>query len=147
MRKMMTWVAAACLVLSAVVTSEAGVFGGKDGVICMLCGKEMKTLPRHLKTAHGLKPSEYSKQFILRYGVDDPDYDKAAETYLTSAYHDPLDTVLQQSIDESWPLKIKLLSGESIEAVVGDFGEDHITLDTYPSMVIMREAIESIKYY
>ncbi len=38
---------------------------GKDKVICMLCGKEMKTLARHLKTAHGLKPGEYRKQFDI----------------------------------------------------------------------------------
>lgn len=38
---------------------------GKDKVVCMLCGKEMKTLARHLKTAHGLRPSEYRKQFEI----------------------------------------------------------------------------------
>jgi predicted transcriptional regulator len=38
---------------------------GKDKVVCMLCGKEMKTLTRHLKTAHGLKPGEYRKQFDI----------------------------------------------------------------------------------
>jgi len=38
---------------------------GKDKVICMLCGKEMKTLARHLKTAHGMKPGEYRKQFDI----------------------------------------------------------------------------------
>jgi predicted transcriptional regulator len=38
---------------------------GKDKVVCMLCGKEMKTLARHLKTAHGLKPGEYRKQFDI----------------------------------------------------------------------------------
>jgi predicted transcriptional regulator len=38
---------------------------GKDKVICMLCGKEMKTLARHLKTTHGLKPGEYRKQFDI----------------------------------------------------------------------------------
>lgn len=38
---------------------------GKDKVVCMLCGKEMKTLARHLKTAHGIKPSEYRKQFDI----------------------------------------------------------------------------------
>ncbi len=31
----------------------------------MICGKEMKTLARHLKTAHGMKPSEYRKQFEI----------------------------------------------------------------------------------
>jgi len=38
---------------------------GKDKVVCMLCGKEMKTLARHLKTAHGMKPGEYRKQFDI----------------------------------------------------------------------------------
>lgn len=38
---------------------------GKDKVICMICGKEMKTLTRHLKTVHGLKPGEYRKQFDI----------------------------------------------------------------------------------
>lgn len=38
---------------------------GKDKVICMLCGKEMKTLARHLKSAHNLKPGEYRKQFDI----------------------------------------------------------------------------------
>jgi len=38
---------------------------GKDKVVCMLCGKEMKTLARHLRTAHDMKPSEYRKQFDI----------------------------------------------------------------------------------
>lgn len=38
---------------------------GKDKVVCMLCGKEMKTLTRHLKTVHNLKPGEYRKQFDI----------------------------------------------------------------------------------
>ena len=36
---------------------------GKDKVYCMICGKAMKTLARHLKTAHDLKPGQYRKQF------------------------------------------------------------------------------------
>jgi predicted transcriptional regulator len=36
---------------------------GKDKVTCMICGKGMKTLTRHLKTAHDLKPGQYRKQF------------------------------------------------------------------------------------
>ncbi len=36
---------------------------GKDKITCMLCGKEMKTLARHLKTAHDMKPGAYRKQF------------------------------------------------------------------------------------
>jgi predicted transcriptional regulator len=31
----------------------------------MICGKAMKTLARHLKTAHGMTASEYRKQFDI----------------------------------------------------------------------------------
>jgi predicted transcriptional regulator len=36
-------------------------------VICMVCGKaKMKTLTRHLKHAHDMKPGQYRKQFGIR---------------------------------------------------------------------------------
>ncbi len=36
----------------------------KNEVVCMVCGKgKMKTLTRHLKQVHGMKPGEYRKQF------------------------------------------------------------------------------------
>jgi predicted transcriptional regulator len=36
----------------------------KDEVVCMVCGKGgMKTLTRHLRTVHDLKPGQYKKQF------------------------------------------------------------------------------------
>ena len=36
----------------------------KDEVICMVCGKGgMKSLTRHIKQAHDLKPGQYRKQF------------------------------------------------------------------------------------
>src|SRR6266702_5228406 len=36
----------------------------KNEVICMICGKGgMKTLARHLKTVHNMKPGQYKKQF------------------------------------------------------------------------------------
>jgi len=38
---------------------------GKNKVVCMICGKEMKTLTRHLKSAHNMKPGEYRKQFDI----------------------------------------------------------------------------------
>ncbi|HEX9873099.1 MAG TPA: MucR family transcriptional regulator [Deferrimonas sp.] len=38
---------------------------GKDKITCMICSKEMKTLARHLKTAHDMKPGEYRKQFDI----------------------------------------------------------------------------------
>jgi len=37
-----------------------------DHVGCMICGKTgMKTLKRHLRTAHDLKPGKYKKQFNI----------------------------------------------------------------------------------
>ena len=36
---------------------------GKDKIFCMICGKGMKTLSRHLKTSHDMSASEYRKQF------------------------------------------------------------------------------------
>ncbi len=44
------------------VVSKRKAFG-KDKITCMICGKSMKTLARHLKTAHDLKPGEYRKRF------------------------------------------------------------------------------------
>lgn len=38
----------------------------KNEVFCMVCGKGgMKTLARHLNSAHKLKPGEYRKQFNI----------------------------------------------------------------------------------
>lgn len=48
----------------APVVSRKKAFG-KDKVICMICGKGMKTLTRHLRTAHAMKPAEYRAQFDL----------------------------------------------------------------------------------
>jgi predicted transcriptional regulator len=47
---------------SAPAISKKKAFG-KDKVLCMICGKAMKTLTRHIKTAHGLTPGQYRKQF------------------------------------------------------------------------------------
>jgi predicted transcriptional regulator len=39
----------------------------KDEVVCMICGKGgFKTLAKHLKAVHDLKPGEYRKQFGLK---------------------------------------------------------------------------------
>lgn len=48
----------------APVVSRKKAFG-KDKITCMICGKSMKTLARHLKTAHDMKPTEYRKQFDI----------------------------------------------------------------------------------
>jgi predicted transcriptional regulator len=34
-------------------------------VLCLECGKKLKTLKRHLEKAHGLKPKEYFQRFGL----------------------------------------------------------------------------------
>ncbi|MDK9719002.1 MAG: MucR family transcriptional regulator [Trichlorobacter sp.] len=42
----------------------------KDQIICLICGKGgFKTLSRHLKQAHGIKASEYRKQFGIASGT------------------------------------------------------------------------------
>lgn len=42
----------------------------KDQVVCLVCNKGgFKTLTRHLKQAHNLKPGEYRKQFGLPAGT------------------------------------------------------------------------------
>lgn len=49
---------------SAPAISKKKAFG-KDKVVCMICGKGMKTLTRHIKTAHALTPGQYRKQFNI----------------------------------------------------------------------------------
>ena len=46
------------------VVSRKKAFG-KDKIYCMICGKGFKTLSRHLKTSHDMKPTEYRKQFDI----------------------------------------------------------------------------------
>jgi predicted transcriptional regulator len=42
----------------------------KDQIICLICGKGgFKTLSRHLKQSHGVKASEYRKQFGIAAGT------------------------------------------------------------------------------
>lgn len=40
-----------------------------DRVFCMVCGKGMKTLKRHISTAHGMKPGQYRKAFGIPAGT------------------------------------------------------------------------------
>jgi predicted transcriptional regulator len=42
---------------------------GKKKITCMICGKEMTTLTRHLKTSHDMKPGAYRKQFGIPAGT------------------------------------------------------------------------------
>lgn len=36
-----------------------------DYIVCLVCGKKVKVLKRHLSTAHGLTPAEYRERFQL----------------------------------------------------------------------------------
>jgi predicted transcriptional regulator len=47
-----------------------------DHLVCLVCGKQQKTLRRHLGTAHQLTPEAYREQFGLK-----PDYPMAAPAY------------------------------------------------------------------
>jgi predicted transcriptional regulator len=47
-----------------------------DRLVCLVCGKQQKTLRRHLDVAHQLTPEAYREQFSLR-----PDYPMAAPGY------------------------------------------------------------------
>jgi predicted transcriptional regulator len=47
-----------------------------DHLVCLACGKQQKTLRRHLDVAHQLTPEAYREQFGLR-----PDYPMAAPGY------------------------------------------------------------------
>lgn len=42
---------------------------GAEKVFCMVCGKGMKTLKRHVATAHDLKPGQYRKMFNIPAGT------------------------------------------------------------------------------
>ncbi|SCY35952.1 MucR family transcriptional regulator [Thiohalorhabdus denitrificans] len=38
---------------------------GKDKLTCLVCGKQFKTLKRHLNNAHGMTPQQYRDAFGL----------------------------------------------------------------------------------
>ena len=53
--------------MKAAVPLEAAF--GTEKVFCMACGKGMKTLKRHLATAHDMKPGQYRKMFNIPPGT------------------------------------------------------------------------------
>ena len=59
--------ASAAAELKPAVPLEAAF--GADKVFCMVCGQGMKTLKRHLSTAHQLKPGQYRKAFSIPAGT------------------------------------------------------------------------------
>jgi predicted transcriptional regulator len=49
---------------------------GRDHLICLVCGKKLKTLKRHLAMLHQLAPEQYRERFGLR-----SDYPMVAPSY------------------------------------------------------------------
>ena len=49
---------------------------GKDHLVCLVCGKRLQTLRRHLDRAHQLTPETYRERFGLK-----PDYPMSAPGY------------------------------------------------------------------
>lgn len=49
-----------------------------DRIVCMECGRESKTLKRHLQTAHGMTPADYRRDYGLpnTYPMTAPEYSK-----------------------------------------------------------------------
>ena len=47
-----------------------------DYLVCMECGREQKTLRRHLRSAHGMSPEQYRKAYGLpaSYPMSAPNY-------------------------------------------------------------------------
>ncbi len=37
----------------------------RDGLVCLVCGRRLKTLRRHLLSAHGLTPGDYRERYAL----------------------------------------------------------------------------------
>lgn len=48
----------------------------KDHVVCLVCGEELKTLRRHLRSAHDLSPAAYRERYDLK-----PDHPLVAPDY------------------------------------------------------------------
>ncbi len=48
----------------------------RDHITCLECGKQFKSLKRHLNTHHGLKPPDYREKWGLAY-----DYPMVAPSY------------------------------------------------------------------
>ncbi len=49
-----------------------------DFIVCMECGNKQKMLRRHLRTAHGMTPEQYRKDYGLpdTYPMTSPNYSK-----------------------------------------------------------------------
>ena len=81
---------------------------GKDQVVCMLCGKGMKTLTRHIKTAHAMTPGQYRKQFGIPRAQS-----LAAKNYSESRRQMALDRGLGEKLAKARQARVKAKAATS----------------------------------
>lgn len=87
---------------------------GKDKVVCMICGKGMKTLTRHIKTAHAMTPGQYRKQFGIPRTQS-----LAARNYSESRRQMALDRGLGEKLAKAREARAKAKSAAPAKAAKG----------------------------
>ena len=75
---------------------------GKDKIKCLICGESMKTLTRHLKTKHDLKPGQYRKQFGIPSSQS-----LAAKSYSESRRQMAIDRGLGEGLAKARAARVK----------------------------------------
>lgn len=70
---------------SPIVSVRASV--KPDYIVCMECGRQQKTLKRHLQTAHAMTPSEYRRDYGLpdSYPLTAPNYSEQRKSLAKAA--------------------------------------------------------------
>lgn len=84
----------------------------KDEVICMICGKGMKTLKRHLSQAHNLKPGQYRKQFNIPSSVS-----LTAKSYSESRRQTAIDSGLGDNLAKAREVRAAKVKKAAVPAV------------------------------
>ncbi|MDY0300894.1 MAG: MucR family transcriptional regulator [Trichlorobacter sp.] len=85
----------------------------KDQIICLICGKGgFKTLTRHLKQVHDMKPAAYRKKFDLPSGTP-----LAAKSYSESRRQAALDNKLGENLTKARQIRMEKRAAAKAEEV------------------------------
>lgn len=85
----------------------------KDQIVCLICGKGgFKTLSRHLKQAHDMKPAAYRKQFKLPAGTP-----LAAKNYSEARRQAALNNNLGENLAKGRMARLERLAAAKSKAV------------------------------
>ena len=84
---------------------------GKDKIKCLICGESMKTLTRHLKSKHDLKPGQYRKQFGIPSSQS-----LAAKSYSESRRQMALDRGLPDVLAKARAARVKKAAAPKAKA-------------------------------